>query len=242
MSMTQSVAGASPAALRAKTPPVSISPDQQQYVLAHDQGFSCRGFESARDHTAQIAQLLGDASLAFNEADFGQLSGYERYQRACAAWAASPLSKQTYFDPGTDPKVASVLERYRKTGLRIRVFTGDTKTGADWLEEFDVVGTVGRSSGSQKVPLLLAAGESYGMAILTACVVRLVDWETGRELYRHPLYQAPEFDLLTGAHRELPFEVLHKGTVRARFSTKPAAMAYIAFMSGLSIEPRVFND
>ena len=240
MSLTQSTAGTSPAVRT--TPKISISPGQPLYVLHHEGGVTCFGFENARDHTAQISQLLADPSLAFTEADFGQLSGYERYQRACAAWAASPLSKQTYFDPRTDPKVASVLERYRKNGMTLRVFNGDAKTGADWLEEFDVVGTIGRSSGTQKVPLLMPAGESYGSAILTACVVRLVDWETGRDLYRHPLYQVPEFDLVTGNLTKLPYEVLHKGAVQSRFASKPAAMAYIAYMSGLSIEPRVFND
>jgi hypothetical protein len=212
------------------------------YVLSDEGGHSQFGFENARDHTAQIAQLLGDPSLAFTEADFGQLSGYACYQRACEAWAASPLSKQTYFAPGTDPKVAKVLERCRKTGATVRVFSGDPKTGTDWLEEFDVVGTIGRSRGSQKIPLLLAAGESYGAAILTACIVRMVDWETGRDMYRHPLYQVPEFELVTGDDRKLPFAVLHEGAVHARFASKPAAMAFIAFLSGLSIEPRVFND
>jgi hypothetical protein len=211
-------------------------------VIRHQGGVSCFGFENARDHTAQIAQLLGAPGLAFTEADFGKLIGYERYQRACEAWASSPLSRQTYFDPGTDPAVAKVLERYRKNEKKLRVFCGDTTTGRDWLEECDVIGTIGRSSGSQKVPLLVPPGESYGAAISTACVLRLVDWETGRDQYRHPLYQVPKFEIVTGDLPKLPYEVLHEGAVHARLRTEPQAMAYIAFMSGLSIEPRVFND
>ena len=67
------------------------------------------------------------------------------------------------------------------------------------VDEFDVVGTVGRSTGLLKVPLLVEPGEAAGTAILCAHVLALMDWDTGLPLYRHPRWQPPELRIL---HRE----------------------------------------
>jgi hypothetical protein len=48
------------------------------------------------------------------------------------------------------------LETDRKNQRKIRLFYGDTQTGQSWFDEHDVVGRIGRSTGSIKVPLLVA--------------------------------------------------------------------------------------
>ena len=118
-----------------------------------------------RDHANQIAYRLRRADLAFTDEDYGSLVGYEKYGRAVQAWSLSPLTRTTYFDPGTDAKAAKVLESCRTRERKVRLILGDTSTGEPWLEEHDVVGRIGRSTGSLKVPLLIEPGEHGGSAI-----------------------------------------------------------------------------
>lgn len=72
---------------------------------------------------------------------------------------------------------------------------GHTATGRCWLDEHDVVGRIGRSTGMMKVPLLIEAGADGGVAILTSCLLRRIDWESGRDLSRHPAYRAPDLTI-----------------------------------------------
>jgi len=65
----------------------------------------------------------------------------------------------TTYDERTSDEVIGVLERVRQENRRIRVHYGYTfgpATGRDWHDEFDVTGTVCRSCGPVKIPVLLA--------------------------------------------------------------------------------------
>jgi len=223
------------------TPQVTINTEQKLYVIATGDGYSCFGFDNARDHANQIAQRLRRADLSFTLNDYAALAGYRKYEEAVSAWSQSALTKQTYFDPGTDPKAAAVLESRRQTGNKVRLVLGDTRNGEPWLSEYDVVGKIGRSGGSLKVPLLVEEGESGGGAILTACVLHIIDWKSGRTLYRHPTYREPDLSLQPSDTPERPWAVIHLNEVIARFSDISKACAYIAFMRGETIEPRVFQ-
>lgn len=61
--------------------------------------------------------------------------------------------------------------------------------GQDWLEENDVTGKLGRSTGPIHVPLIVPAGTDGGPAILDHCIVRIRTLgKNPREIYRHPKY------------------------------------------------------
>ncbi len=156
---------------------VTVNMEQRLYVIAAGDGFSCLGFDNARNHGNQIAGRLGRPELAFAADDEGSVAGYEKYTRAVHAWGQSPLCQETYFDPGTDPAAAMALESCRNTQRKVRLVLGDTVTGQPWFDEFDVVGRIGRSTGCLKVPLLVEDGEAGGCAILTACLLCLIDWQ-----------------------------------------------------------------
>ena len=220
---------------------VTLNSEQKLYVIATDSGYSCFGFDNARDHTNQIAQRMDRTDLSFTTNDYATLAGYRKYEEAVSAWSRSALSKRTYFAPGTDPKAAAVLEYRRQAGGKVRLVLGNTLTGEPWLNEYDVVGRIGRSSGGLKVPLLLEDGASGGGAILTACVLSIVDWKSGRTLYRHPAYMEPDLGLQPSDNPEHPWAVLHLNGVIARFKDIGKACAYIAFMRGETIEPRIFQ-
>lgn len=222
-------------------PEISLNREQRLYIIASDGGMSCFGFDNARDHTNQIAGLLQRPDLAFGPEDYGALSGYDSYGRAVDAWGRSPLAKRTYFDPGTDPSVARVLEHCRQRDTVVRLILGDTGTGESWLDEYDVVGRIGRSTGSLKVPLLVAPGEDGGPAILTACVLAVIAWQTGRFLCRHPAFRAPELSMRPSTEPGYSWDVRRDAATIARFRDIAQAGGFVAFMRGATVEPRVFR-
>ena len=220
---------------------ITLNPEQRQYVIATEGGVTCSGFDNARDHARQIAQRLDRPDLMPTADDAASLTGYEKYLAAVRAWGESAQGHSTYFDPGTDPRLARVLETCRRDGSKVRLVLGDTGTGASWLDEFDVVGTVGRSTGLLKVPLLVEPGQAGGTAILCAHVLALMAWDTGLPLYRHPRWQPPELRIRASDDDVRPWAVvLHEQPV-ATFDDIGKAGAYLAFMRGASVEPRVFR-
>ena len=136
----------------------------------------------------------------------------------------------TTFDVGTKDKVKQVLTSVHKSRDRIRIVYGDPETGKDWLEENDVIGCVGRSTGEQKIPLLIANERSMGGGgILTANILKIVRVSDKRVLYQHDKYVTPEFELeflaITGQ-----YGVSVGGKVHANFKTHDTAIKYIDFM------------
>ncbi len=224
---------------------VTLNLEQRLYIIAGDGGFSCLGFDNARNHAHQIAQRLGQPHLAFMAEDHNTLAGYRKYQAATRAWGQSPQAHDTYFDPGTSSEVMQVLESCRKNRRQVRLVFGDTRTGQSWFDEFGVVGRVGRSTGWLKVPLLIETGDVGGGAILTACLLCILDWQSGAALYTHATYQVPDLRLVPTSDADHPWGVEHQKSYQktelARFRDIGKAGAYLAFMRGESIEPRVFR-
>ena len=220
---------------------VSINAAQQRYVIECGEGYTCLGFANARDHANQIASKLSRANLAFTDEDYATLAGYDKYLKAIQAWSQSPLTRTTYFDPGTDAKAARVLESCRTHERKVRLILGDTSTGEPWLEEHDVIGRIGRSTGSLKVPLLIEPGEHGGSAILCACLLVIVDWESGDFLYRHAAYREADLSIKPSGDADRSWNVLRREEVVASFRDIGKAGAYLAFMRGATIEPRVFR-
>jgi len=221
---------------------VTLNAEQRLYVIPCGDGYSCLGFDNARGHADQIATRLKQPLLGFAPGDHGSLAGYAKYQAAIDAWGRSPLTRQTYFDPGTDPTAARALETCRRDGRKVRLVQGETATGRCWLDEHDVVGRIGRSAGTLKVPLLIEPDADGGTAILTGCLLRVIDWETGEDLYRHPAYRLPDLSIRRAPEpTDLPWQVLRDASVEACFSDIGKAGGYLAFMCGETVEPRVFQ-
>jgi len=212
-----------------------------RYVIPASGGHTCLGFGNARDHANQIARLMRRAELAFSADDYGSATGYEKYQAAIAAWGTSAYRHRTYFDPGTAPQVRHLLEACRRDGRQVRLVLGNPETGTPWLDEYDVVGRIGRSTGPLKIPLLVPSGEVGGAALLTANMLCIIDWISGKFLYRHAAFAPPDLRLESDAAASLPWHVVHRDTVIARFDDVGKAGAYVAFLRGETIEPRIFQ-
>jgi hypothetical protein len=233
---------------------VTINEDRRLFVIQENKGYSCLGFDVVFKKLRQIVSIL-NLSLPVNEDEVGTMAQYALYQKAVSEAARAKI-KETWFDPDTPPEVRRVLERYRKSGEILRIFYGDTKTGRDWMAENDVLGKIGRSTGTFKVPLMIEPGEYGGPAILDDCIVRMQDGSTGRELYRHPLYWLPEMEIRStdgmtvSWHHGKPQKSLadmgythgvwvknKKGEFEnhANFKSYGKACRYVAFISGDSV-------
>lgn len=139
----------------------------------------------------------------------------------------------TYYHKDTPAVVVDVLEQARKGGTRIRLRYGDTETGRDWLDEFDVEGRIGRSMGPIKVPILLARRTSTGgPALLEHCLVKVRQTgKDGRTLYRHQTYHTPALVVQRSSEPGYEVEVLADGEVHARFQAFLAANRWIEKMT-----------
>lgn len=223
---------------------ITLNTERRLFVIGAGRGFSCLGFDVVLKRLKVFAERLGESVVGpVLESDKGTLKQYEQYSRAVAAHAQSGDTR-TWFSFDTPKKVRDILERCRKEHTLVRVFYGDRETGRDWLEEFDTIGRIGRSTGSMKVPLLVPEGEHGGPAILDDCVVKIMDAQTGRVLYRHPQYHQPEFEIRTldtpikaGRNRALTHGVWGDGVNHANFPSYAKAAAWIGFMSGETCRP-----
>ena len=140
----------------------------------------------------------------------------------------------TYYREGTPRAVVRGLELARKTCKYIRLWYGDSKTGKAWVEENDVFGYVGSSTGPLKVPLLLENGTSCGgPSIMVDCIVKLK--VGGKVVYAHR-----QLDLGSFTVRELPrrnqagytHAVDVDGIEHARFKSFVEALHWAEFMTG----------
>ena len=130
----------------------------------------------------------------------------------------------------TPSRVATLLNTLSMSQQRIRLVCGDTTTGKDWLEEYDVIGTIGRSTGTKQIPLLIKNSRSTGGgSILDHCILKIVDVKSKRVLYQHEKYITPKFEIgflaITGQ-----YSVTVDGKVQANFKTEKQAQNYIDFM------------
>jgi hypothetical protein len=214
-----------------------IDAERQLFVLKEGDGYSCLGFDVARDRTRQYAELLGESlpeplPYATTEA----LKLYEEVERR---FAKSHVARTTtLYDPNTPSKLTSVLEEARRNKTRLRLFYGDRETGRDWNEENDIEGYLGRTMGSIHAPILLKTKSSSGGGIiLSACIVKVVATTTKHILWQHARYHILPFTIAdapneNSATSEWPIEVLRAGEVHARFKNRQNAEKYIRKMTG----------
>lgn len=145
--------------------------------------------------------------------------------------ALTEINGTTYHD-STPEAVTRALEFARQSRTRVRVWYGDADTGRAWPEENDVLGYIGRFTGTRKIPLLVHnARATGGGGLLDHCIVR-IDTTSGNTLYQHPAFHAGHWEPLPTRHKRFNAEVRHNGIPHARFDSMRQAERYAAFMQG----------
>ena len=147
----------------------------------------------------------------------------------------------TSYDERTPDAAIDVLENARLNRTRLHISLGETddergQLGRDWLEENDVYGFIGRSTGSIKIPLLIHNRRSLGgPGLLDHCIVRIrLSAGSGRVLYQHPQYHFGAMEIRRKAEpvtlpdgRVLMVDVLRDGQEQAAFDSVAKAVRYI---------------
>lgn len=138
--------------------------------------------------------------------------------------------------PESKPEVMAILaslRTYGRHGARVRLILGEPKTGRVWPEEYNTMGYIGRSIGEKKIPLLIANTRSTGGgAILTHCILGIIDTKTHRYLYKADNMDNGVWEVREGSTKaEYSAEVWHNGSVHARFKTIEQTKRYRAFMA-----------
>lgn len=130
----------------------------------------------------------------------------------------------TCYNIDTPDNLIDVLERIRYRGQRIKLCYGDQKTGKNWNEENDIIGTLGRSTGSIKIPLLIATSRSRGGGgILDNCILKITEARTGAILYQHPLYVPPVIDIVPSDLPEYQYNTMVNGHLHGRHKSMKSA-------------------
>ena len=90
----------------------------------------------------------------------------------------------TFYPAGTPYEVIRVLEQCRADRTRIVIDYGDPRTGKSWGEHPDRAGYVDRSTGTQKIPLLVYNRRAMGGGgILTTNILSIKTSDGKRTLY-----------------------------------------------------------
>lgn len=149
------------------------------------------------------------------------------------------ITDETHFHHDTPEKVRRALENARRSGERVRLFYGDIATGKAEPEEFNTCGRVSRSMGPKmRCPILIANRASSGGPLISDDRIVAIKTANGW-VYQHPNFDVGEWrgqsipetsELFAEGYR---WEVLHNGTVHARFKGGMAqALRYVDFMQG----------
>jgi len=212
---------------------ITINAKQQLYVIPCGDGYSTRGFKNVFREAEALASRLNRPELTPIKSEFGKLSVIKKHHRLARLALKKDLG--TWFNPDTPLKVQKILETARKKSTQLRLFLGDRDSGKDWLEEFDVLGKIGRSMGALKVPLLIN-DDIGGPAVLDSSIVRIIRVADKKELYRHPGYSLGSITFIRSANKDYPFSVSVNGKIHARFKTEAQSWHWAAFIAGEVME------
>ncbi len=224
---------------------VSINTERELYVLKTEVGYSCLGFDVVLREIRQMAARLtslGWLKDQINTLQRGSKETFEIYQRAVDAYCRSGNQTATWFNEQTPKALQRVLERCRERQTLVRIWYGDAETGRSWLDENDVYGTIGRSTGTFRIPLLCARGSSGGGGLLDACIVRIDDVDTRTTLWVNKKFHLPPIELkaieppMIVEATSYAVEALVDGKNHARFRTWDEAGHWLAMQSGRCLD------
>lgn len=148
----------------------------------------------------------------------------------------------THYSEKTPPAVRRALEKARTHGLLVRLLLGDPETSRVWLEENDVVGFIGRSTGTMKVPLLVEAlldsagqivHDDGGPRLLDAYILCIIDCKTGHDLYRNPKITLPILELTPFKPEREMSEQERKECESPEWQTDDGGAAFKSYREGL---------
>lgn len=214
---------------------ITINTEQSLNVKTLVEGCTTWGFQKAFDETALLAERLGHPELAPFVAEYGTEEVLKKYAKLIKLAAKDPRLG-TWFKKDTRDAVKKVIDRLIHTGEKVRVFYGDPETGKSSMDEFDMIGSVGRLTGTLKAPILISEADGFGAPMQDDKVIRIIRVRDHKNLYKHPGFHLPEMKLVEAEHPQFKVSVMIEGQVAARFKSLGKACKWIAFMAGETLE------
>lgn len=112
---------------------------------------------------------------------------YDQIERMQGTIKYKITESGTAYHIETDDELVRILENIRHDGTRVTLDYGDVKTGESWGEQYDITGTLSRSTGRIKIPILIHNSRSFGGgAILDHCIIGIKhsNKSNGGDIYR----------------------------------------------------------
>lgn len=148
----------------------------------------------------------------------------EKHSNGSTTYKIHPVSGTAYYI-NTPQEVVDTIERLMNTKQRIKLYYGD-ENGRDWVEENDMRGTIGRSTGNIKIPLLIPTKRSYGGgAILCDKIIKIKDVFSNRIEYIQKNYQEPTIEVVPSDMEGYSHNTIVNGELYGRHKTYRSAMA-----------------
>lgn len=130
-------------------------------------------------------------------------------------------------------KLINVLERCRKNNTRIRVWYGSNNKV--WLDEYHVMGRIGRTNGRIKIPILINNKRSWGgTELLVHRIVRIDDIEEKKTIYKLDGYEMPKLEIkeVKNNGHILDYLVMKEDRILVTCITLKKAQNWVDFMIG----------
>lgn len=226
---------------------VTANQEKRQFIIESSHSTTIWGFQVIFDQLVELNNRLTKAGVQVpmaNKLEIGTVRQYEQYLTALAAYTKLNDEDTWYLD-STPKKLKDLLECYRKNRKPVRIFYGNPETGEDWLSDYGVLGTIGRSTGFMKAPLLLEKSSQWGDLLSVDNILRIVDVDSREEVYRTENYYQPELSIGECGCLEPAEECTHGVWVKTKndikhlgdFSSLAKAAHFVAFVTGQCMEP-----
>lgn len=139
----------------------------------------------------------------------------------------------------TPPRLRVLIDQLIDSHDRIRIFLGDPYTGVDWMEEYNLIGTLSRSTGVLKIPYLIGENENESRSLDEGDLVKIIH-ETGKVLWKAWYYIEPVLRIIEepkGVNNTEYWTVINikdGNTIvrQATFTSYGKAASYIAHITG----------
>jgi hypothetical protein len=209
---------------------VTINAEQRLFVIPSGSGYSCWGFDNCYRETKALAERLGRPLPL--ESEIGTMKQYHENRDLIHYVTRNKIDLGTWHTPGTPVIVQTIIDDCLKTGRKVRLYYGDKDTGRDWMNEHDMIGRIGRSTGIMKIPLLVPDRDDGGPGLLEDCIIRIQDYKTQQDLWAQSNYHVPEMKVVPAVSKGYREAVEVGGEIHAQFKEFHKAERWIAFMKG----------
>ena len=99
------------------------------------------------------------------------------------------------------PQIEQLLKSLYESHTRVILHYGDTQTGKDWDEVYDIEGYIRKSTGEKPIYILVNNTRAIGgTAILTDAIVKIETSKGRIELYKHSKYHRIPYCEYCGTH------------------------------------------